>query len=202
MVIEAASRQAVAPWGRVALAAGLDFVVTSVSAFADPEILDDLADLALQNGAQIHIPPGALGGVDALAAARAMGIDAVEHRIIKPPHAWLGTPAETLSDLHSLTHAEAFFSGTATEAASMFPKNANAALTTALASTGPATTQVTLIADPDTNFNKHEICANGAFGELSVVLSNKPLDGNPKSSAMAALNLVRCIENHLNPLVI
>ena len=39
VVIEAASRQAVAPWGRAALEAGLDFVVTSVSAFADAEVL-------------------------------------------------------------------------------------------------------------------------------------------------------------------
>ena len=202
MVIEAASRQAVAPWGRAALEAGLDLVVTSVSAFADPEVLDDLMDLALRNNAQIHIPPGALGGVDALSAARVMGIDAVEHRIIKPPHAWLGTPAETLCDLHSLTHAEAFFSGTATEAASRFPKNANAALTTALASSGPEATRVTLVADPGAEVNRHEIWADGEFGELSVALSHKPLDENPKSSAMTALNLVRCIENRLNPLVI
>ena len=201
-MIEAASRQAVAPWGRAALEAGLDFVVTSVSAFADAEVLDDLTDLARRNNAQIHIPPGALGGVDALAAARAMGIDAVEHRIVKPPCAWLGTPAENLCDLHSLTQAEAFFRGTATEAASRFPKNANAALTTALAGTGPVATQVTLIADPDADANRHEIWANGKFGELSVALRNKPIDGNPKSSAMTALNLVRCVENRLNPLVI
>ena len=202
IVIEAAGQQTVAPWGRAALEAGLDFVVTSVSALADPEVLNDLTDLAIRNNAQIHVPPGALGGVDALAAARAVGIDAVEHRIIKPPHAWLGTPAEALCDLHALTHAEAFFRGTATEAALRFPKNANAALTTALAGTGPAATQVTLIADPDADVNRHEIWAKGQFGELSVALRNKPLDENPKSSTMTALNLVRCIENRLNPLVI
>ena len=202
MVIEAAGRHTVAPWGRAALEAGLDFVVTSVSAFADPGVLDDLTDLAMRNGAQIHIPPGALGGVDALAAASAMGIDAVEHRIIKPPQAWLGTAAENLCNLHELTRAEAFFNGTADEAASRFPQNANAALTTALAGTGPETTRVTLIADPDAEVNRHEIRAEGRFGELSVILRNKPLDENPKSSAMTALNLVRCIQNRLNPVVI
>lgn len=202
MVVEAAGRHTVVPWGQAALGAGLDFVVTSVSAFADPGVLDDLRELAVRNGAQIHIPPGALGGVDALAAASAMGIDAVEHRIIKPPQAWLGTPAESLCDLHALAHAEAFFSGTADEAASRFPQNANAALTTALAGTGPEATRVTLIADPDAELNQHEIRAEGRFGELSVILRNKPLDENPKSSAMTALNLVRCIENRLNPVVI
>ena len=202
MVVEAAGRHTVAPWGRAALEAGLDFVVTSVSAFADAAVLDDLTDLAVDNRAQIHIPPGALGGMDALAAARVMGIDAVEHRIIKPPHAWLGTPAEDLCDLHALTRAEAFFRGTAIEAASRFPQNADAALTTGLAGTGPADTGVVLVADPDAEVNRHEIRAEGKFGRLSVALANRPLDDNPKSSAMTALNLVRCIENRLNPVVI
>lgn len=202
VVVEAAGRHTVVPWGWAALEAGLDFVVTSVSAFADTGVLDDLRERAVRNGSQVHIPPGALGGVDALAAASAMGIDAVEHRIIKPPQAWLGTPAENLCDLHALTHAEEFFSGTAGEAASRFPQNANAALTTALASTGPNATRVTLMADPDAEVNRHEIRAEGRFGELSVILRNKPLDENPKSSALTALNLVRCIENRLNPVVL
>ena len=202
MVVEAAGRHTVAPWGRAALEAGLDFVVTSVSALADPADLDELTDLAVRNRAQIHIPPGALAGVDALAAARVMGIDVVEHRIIKPPQAWLGTPAADLCDLVGLTRVEAFFRGTAIEAASKFPQNANAALTTGLAGTGPAATQVVLVADPDADANRHEIMASGKFGELSVALDNKPLDENPKSSAMTALNLVRCVENRLSPVVI
>ena len=88
------------------------------------------------------------------------------------------------------------------EAASRFPQNANAALTTALAGTGPEATRVTLIADPQAEVNRHEIRAAGRFGELSVILRNEPLDENPKSSALTALNLVRCIENRLNPVVI
>lgn len=202
MVIEAAGRHTVVPWGRAALEAGLDFVVTSVSAFADAAVLDDLSELAARNSARIHIPPGALGGLDALAAARVMGIDMVEHRIVKPPQAWVGTPAEDLCDLHGLTRVAEFFTGTAIEAASQFPQNANAALTTGLAGTGPAATRVVLVADPDASVNRHEIKASGKFGELSVVLGNQPLDENPKSSAMTALNLVRCVENRLSPVVI
>ena len=202
VLVEAAGRHTVVPWGRAALEAGLDFVVTSVSAFADPGVLDDLRELAVWNGAQIHIPPGALGGVDALAAACVMGIDTLEHRIIKHPRAWLGTPAENLCDLHALTQAEEFFNGTANEAARTFPQNANAALTTALAGSGVEATRVTLIADPNAEINRHEIRAAGRFGELCVVLRNEPLGANPKSSALTALNLVRCIENRLNSVVI
>ena len=202
VVAEAASRESVGPWGRAALEAGADFIVSSVSAFADTELLESLRDIAARSGSHIHIQPGALAGVDALAAARIMGIDAVEHHIVKPPVAWRGSLAETLCDLDSLTQPEAFFRGSASETASQFSKNANVAMTTALAGIGPDETKITLIADPTSTTNRHEITAHGAFGQLSVVISNNALPANPKTSAMAALNLVRSIENRVSPIVI
>lgn len=202
VVAEAAGRESVRPWGSAALAAGADFIVSSVSAFVDADLLENLRDLAGQNNAQVQVQPGALGGVDALAASRAMGIDTVEHRIIKPPAAWRGTPAETLCQLDALDGPHTFFSATAAEAASEFPKNANVAMTTALAGIGPDRTQITLIADPGATTNRHEISASGAFGELTFAMSNNPLPENPKTSAMAALNLVRVLKNRTNPIVI
>ena len=202
LVVEAASRESVAQWGRPALAAGMDFIVSSVSALADADLLEELRDLAARNDAQLEIHAGALGGIDALSAARLLGIDRVEHRIIKPPHAWLDTPAEDLCDLDKLAEAVAFFSGSASDAASRFPKNANVAMTTALAGVGPDKTRITLVADPDATTNRHEISAAGAFGELAVTMSNKALEANPKTSAMTALNLVRAIQNRVAPVVI
>ena len=52
-----------------------------------------------------------------------------------------------------------------------------------------------LIADPAAEGNRHEIEARGEFGSLSVTLRNKALEGNPKSSKLAALVLVRMAEN-------
>jgi aspartate dehydrogenase len=202
VVAEAASRESVLPWGLAALDAGIDFIVSSTSAFADSEVLDALRIAATSAGAQLQIQPGALGGVDALSAARGMGLDTVEHRVTKPPLAWRGTPAERMCDLAALTEPEAFFSDSAAEAASQFPKNANVAMTTALAGVGPAKTKITLVADPHATTNQHEITASGGFGQLNVVISNKALPGNPKTSAMAALNLVRCIENRSSSIVI
>ncbi|NCW49520.1 MAG: hypothetical protein EBV88_08635 [Actinobacteria bacterium] len=66
--------------------------------------------------------------VDALSAARSIGLDRVEHRIVKPPRAWVGTPAETLCDLSGLTESTVFFTASAAETASAFPKNANVAI--------------------------------------------------------------------------
>jgi aspartate dehydrogenase len=131
-----------------------------------------------------------------------MGIDSVEHRIVKPPGAWRDTPAEELCDLDRLEEPAVFFSASAREAADAFPKNANVAMTTALAGIGPDRTRISLVADPGASTNRHEIAAEGAFGTLSVVIANNPLPGNPKSSAMAALNLARSIRNRVSAIVI
>ncbi len=198
VVAEAAGRASVEPWGVAALECGADFIVSSMSAFADASVLNTLRLRAEANDAQIHIQPGALAGVDALSGATRMGIDDVEHRMVKPPKAWLGTPAETLCDLQAITEPTAFFSATAAEAASAFPKNANVAMTTALAGIGPDRTRITLVADPTATTNRHEISAHGAFGTLDVSIANNPLPDNPKTSAMAALNLARAIENRVS----
>jgi aspartate dehydrogenase len=202
LVIEAAGRQSVAQWAPPALEAGADVIISSVSALADTDLLASLSALARRHDAQLHISPGALGGIDALSAARAMGIDAVEHRIVKPPDAWKGTPAEDLVDLETITGPVTLFTGPADQAATEFPKNANVAMTTALAGVGPAATQITLVADPAAGANRHEITAHGAFGEMSVTMRNAALEENPKTSAMAALSLVRAVENRVRPLTI
>jgi aspartate dehydrogenase len=202
LVVEAAGRDSVAPWGNAALNAGMDFAVTSTSAFTDPALLDRMSQTAAAHGARLIIPPGALGGIDALAAASRMGLTQVEHRITKPPQAWLGTEAETLCDLTGLTASCTFFSGSAREAAARFPQNANAALIVALAGLGPDKSRVTLLADPAIGRNRHEIAATGDFGTMTLQFDNAPLPGNPKSSAMTALGLVRLIENLNAPIVI
>lgn len=202
VVAEAAGRESVEPWGRAALGCGADFIVSSVSAFADAALLESMQGLASANGVSMHIQPGALGGVDALAAARLMGIDQVEHRIVKPARAWLDTPAEQLCDLNALEEPAAFFNATAAETATAFPKNANVAMTTALAGIGPDLTRITLVADPGATTNRHEIRAHGAFGTLDVAIANSPLPDNPKTSAMAALNLARSIQNRVSSIII
>ena len=202
LVVEAAGKGSVEPWGRAALAAGVDTMFLSISAFTEPGLLDEFVALADETGARIHLPSGAIGGIDALVAARFMGIDAVEHRIVKPPLGWRGSLAETLCDLDSLTEPTVFFTGNSIDAASQFPKNANVTMTTALAGIGPERTKISLIADPAADANRHEITASGAFGQLQITLANAPLPENPKSSAMTALSLARAIANLRNTVII
>ena len=202
VVAEAAGRASVEPWGRATLEHGVDLLVSSVSAFADAKLLSDFQALATRRQARLQIHPGAVGGIDALAAARAHGLDAVEHQIVKPPLAWRGTAAEERCDLDGLTEPTTFYTGTAADTAERFPKNANVAMTTALAGVGAADTTVALVADPAAAVNKHRIVAEGAFGRLDVTIANNPLPGNPQSSAMAALSLARAISNRTSALVI
>lgn len=202
LVVEAAGRASVEPWGMAALAMGADFAISSTSALVDDALLRRMVQAARDHGAQILIPPGALAGVDALAAAARMGLAHVTHRITKPARAWAGTEAETLCDLATLKTPTVFFQGPARVAADRFPQNANVAVISSLAGVGLDQTQIALVADPLARFNTHRIEAVGDFGRLTVEVENHPLPENPKSSAMTALNLIRMIENRVVPVVI
>ncbi|CAH1677582.1 L-aspartate dehydrogenase [Hyphomicrobiales bacterium] len=201
LIVEAAGREAVGIWGEAALRHAPAFAVASTSAFCDDALLARLIAAAETSGSQILLPPGALAGIDGIAAASLLPLDEVVHRIVKPPQAWRGTTAESLIALDTLTEATAFFAGTAREAASRFPQNANVAVISALAGIGLDRTRVELVADPAAGGNGHQLSARGAFGKLDIAIENRPLASNPKSSEMTALGLVRLIENRVRPLV-
>jgi len=194
LVVEAAGRKAVAQWAPAALAAAKTLIVASTSAFCDDALLPRLTEIADRHGSRIVIPSGAIGGIDALAGANVLQLDDVLHQMIKPPLAWKGTPAEQRFALATLTAPTVVFSGSAREAASQFPQNANATVVTSLAGLGLDRTRVELVADPAATRNAHRIVAAGAFGRMEILLENLPLATNPKSSELTALSLVHLIE--------
>jgi aspartate dehydrogenase len=202
LVIEAAGRAAIDAWAPAALDAAPRLIIASTSAFCDDALLPRLAEIAEKHGSRILIPSGAIGGIDALAGAAVLGLDAVTHRIVKPPAAWKGTPAEKLLALASLHERTMFFEGSAREAASLYPQNANATVVTALAGIGLDRTLVELVADPAARLNGHTIMAEGAFGRMTITLENNPLATNPKSSELTALSLVRLIEQQTGTVMI
>lgn len=195
LVVEAAGHGGLAEHGAAVLAAGSDLVVVSVGALADRALYEKLAAAADKGKAKMLVVAGAIGGVDALAAARQGGLARVRYTSRKSPKAWKGTPAEKIADLGKLTAEKVLYTGRADEAARSYPQNANVCATVALAGAGWDKTEVTLIADPAADGNIHQIEAEGTFGRMTVEMRGKPLPDNPKTSSLAALSVLRAIRN-------
>ena len=118
----------------------------------------------------------------------------------KPPHAWLGTPAQDRFDLLALRTPTVVFEGTARAAALAFPKNANLAAAVALAGLGLDATTVQLVADPAATGNTGQIDAEGATSRLQVTVSGASSAGNPKTSGIVAFSVLACLANAAAPI--
>ena len=196
IVMECAGHNAVRDYGPALLSAGLDLILTSTGACADPAVLDSLrqaeAQAETKGGGRLLMAPGAVGGLDGLLAARLGGLDDVTYISAKPPHAWRGTAAEERIDLAAPDEEQTIFEGSARQAAQLFPKNANVAISVALCGLGPDKTSVRLVSSRAVTDPLGVIEANGACGRFKFESYAYAAPDNPKTSLLTAYSLLQC----------
>lgn len=168
----------------------MDMVVISIGALAEGTFLKQATDLATKNNQVIHLPSGAIGGLDILQNANALGgVSEASLTTRKPAH--------TLID-ETITGEKVIFTGNAAKAIKQFPKNVNVSIVLSLAGLGVNETDVMLVADPNINKNIHELMMKGPFGEMCLTIKNNPLPENPKTSYLAAMSILGTLQRLTN----
>ncbi|MCX8197726.1 MAG: aspartate dehydrogenase [Candidatus Micrarchaeota archaeon] len=187
LVVEAASQQAVPML--FGCLEHCDVMVMSVGALADQKLLELLKRKARKHRRKIYIPSGAIGGLDAISAARKAGLRVVLETS-KPPAAFGRMDARRV----------VLFEGSAQEACRLYPKNVNVSAAISIAGAGFRKTKVRIISDPCAKRNTHKIIASSSAGAMEMAFENVPFRQNPKTSmlaALSALNRIKKIEEEI-----
>jgi aspartate dehydrogenase len=204
LVVEAASQAVVRQYAVSLLNGGADLMVMSVGALADAALLQAISTAAGCSGRRVHVPAGAIGGLDVVRAANLDQLFEVTLITSKPPRALAGAPFFETNpvDLSAIRERTVIFDGSAAEAVRLFPANVNVAAALSLAGIGPDRTRMHVVADPTLDRNIHEIHAHGTFGDLTVRVSNVPNPTNPKTSYLASLSALATLRGLSNPIKI
>jgi aspartate dehydrogenase len=183
LVLECASPSSVKHLAPKVLERGIDMIVMSIGAFMDKEFYTEVLNIAKENNAKIHLPSGAVVGLDGIKAVAKFGLREISLVTRKSPKS-LGKDINT---------EEILFEGKASEAVKEFPLNINVAATISLACNRDI--DVKIIVDPNVDRNVHEITAKGDFGEFKTTTMNFPCSTNPKTSMLAALSAIRLLKS-------
>jgi aspartate dehydrogenase len=183
LVLECASPDSVKYFAPIVLEKGIDMIIMSIGAFMDTDFYTDVLKIAKDNGAKIHLPSGAVVGLDGIKAVAKFGLKEVNLVTRKSPKS-LGKDIDT---------EEVLFEGKASEAVKAFPLNINVAATISMACNKDI--DVKIIVDPNVDRNVHEITARGDFGEFKTITMNYPCAANPKTSMLAALSAIRLLKS-------
>jgi aspartate dehydrogenase len=176
VIVEAAGQGAVHMYYDKLAASGAQIIFMSTGALLDHDT----------SNPRVHFPAGAIGGLDAIAAAANAGINEITLTTRKNPKA-LGK---------QITEETVTFEGYAEDAARQFPREMNVAATLAL-TVKPTKVKVRVVVDPATKRNTHEINVKWRYGDMQLKFANMPHPDNPHTSALAAWAAIRLLQTLL-----
>lgn len=197
VIVEAATQQAVRERVPGLIRSGIDVILLSIGALADPGLRATLLDG--RHPGRVIPCTGAIGGLDQVRALRAAGpltSASIETRklpatLIQP---WMG---EEMRDALQRGDREIVLAeGPASGIAQRFPSSANVAASLALAADAWEHSTARVIADPAAAQTRHEIHAAGALGEVRCSVTNAPSPERPRSSAVVAWAALRALDDY------
>lgn len=183
LILECASPDSVKEYAPIALEHGIDMIIMSIGAMMDKEFYSLVLGIAKENNAKIHLPSGAVVGLDGIKAVANFNLEEVNLVTRKSPKS-LGKDIDC---------EEVLFEGKASDAVKEFPLNINVAATISLACNMDI--DVKIIVDPNVDRNVHEITVKGDFGEFKTTTMNYPCSANPKTSMLAALSAIKLLKS-------
>lgn len=181
LIVECASGKLAREVALKSVTAGKTVLIMSVGGLL--ELAQDEWGLIHRSKGRLIVPSGAIGGLDAIDAMSASGIEEVILTTRKSP-----ASLDVQTDREKVV-----FDGTARDAIAAFPKNVNVAVTLALATVGPDKVRVRVIADPYVSDNVHEIHVKGEAGDIHLRFQNRPFPDNPRTSYLAALSALAAL---------
>ncbi len=197
-VVEFAGAAAVSQYAEAFLRAGVDFVIASVGALSDKELLDDLTAAAREGKSSLRVLSGAVGGFDVLRTMAVGGETSFSIDNVKAPESLCGAPALAGQSL-SQEHDEVVFRGSVREAIEGFPKNVNVAVASALAAGCLETGEVSITSVPGKEDNTHVISASNQIARATIEVSSSPDPKNPRSSTITAWSALALLADLASP---
>jgi aspartate dehydrogenase len=203
IIVESASGAAVRQYAKQILSDGKYLIIFSVGELVDDTLLKELESEAARHTGVIHIPTGAIAGIDAIRSAR-NNLHEITITTTKNPKSLAGAPYfDIFEDIHlqELRHRTVLYDGDVRKAIRLFPSNVNVFAALALATGNIAKIKAKIVADPNIKVNRHEIDVRGDFGVLQIVASNIPHPENPRTSTLAVLSAIETVRSACNETV-
>ena len=199
LIVEAAGQEALAAHGPAIVTADRDLLIVSTGALRDEALL---AELAAGRPGSVCVSGGAIGGLDMIRAAAAMGpLRQASITSTKKPSSllqpWMDDgERERLEDLDG---PETLFRGDSRELVALFPTSTNVAATLALAVGSWDLVEAAVVADPGPSRTTHLIEVDGEAGSYRFEMSHVPSAVTPSSSGIVPWAVVRALQDLVAP---